>query len=201
MPFDQTMPFPLRSVCVYCGSSSHIDDDSKHAAADVGAALGSRKIRVIYGGGCSGLMGPLADATLKAGGEVTGIITKFIRDRERQHTGLTELVVVDDMHVRKHMMFDKAEAFVVLPGGFGTLDETFEVLTWKQIGLHNKPILIFNHQHFWSPMLDLLRHMISRGFAPPEDTGLYKVVRNIDEMLEALAAPITPAIDPSTKWY
>lgn len=200
MPLDQTLALP-RSVCVYCGSSSHVDDDSKHLAHDVGEALGKRKVRVIYGGGRGGLMGPLADATLAAGGEVVGIIPEFIRSREIQHNGLTELHVVDSMHKRKSLMVEKADAFVVLPGGFGTLDEAFEILTWKQLGLHNKPIVIFDYHHFWSPLLDLLDHMMMRGFATPENAEMYTVVTSVEAMLEALAAPVGHVMDPSTKWF
>ena len=195
------MLFPLRSVCVYCGSSSHAEDDAKHVAHDVGTALGQRKIRVIYGGGRGGLMGPLADSALAAGGEVVGIIPEFIRSREIQHTGLTELHVVDSMHKRKSMMMERADAFVILPGGFGTMDETFEILTWKQLGLHNKPIVIFNCNKFWTPLLDLLDHMMARGSVPPEDVHMYAVVDTVDAMFEALAAAPGPVIDPATKWF
>jgi uncharacterized protein (TIGR00730 family) len=201
MPLDQTKNFRIQSVCVYCGSSSHVDDDCKKLAREVGAALGSRKIRTVYGGGRGGLMGPLADSALAAGGDVIGIIPDFIRAREIQHNGLTTLHIVDSMHARKRKMVDMSDGFVILPGGFGTLDETFEILTWKQLGLHNKPIVIFSHNHFWTPLLDLLDHMIAHGFSQPECATMYTVVDSIDAMFEALATEQAPAIDPATKWF
>lgn len=192
---------PIKSVCVYCGSSNHIDDDFNVMARHVGTALAEHKLRVIYGGGKRGLMGQMADAALKAGGEVVGIIPEFIRAHEIQHTGLTELHVVDSMHIRKSMMVERADAFVVLPGGFGTMDETFEVLTWKQLNLHTKPIVIFNYKGFWQPLLDLLDHMIARGFSPDENALLFSVVDNVDDLFTALAAPQGPVMDPATKWF
>ncbi len=201
MLHDPVALLSIKSVCVYCGSSSHIDNGAKHLARDVGAALANRNITVVYGGGRGGLMGPLADSALAAGGKVVGIIPEFIRSREIQHTGLTELHVVNSMHTRKSMMVERSDAFVVLPGGFGTMDETFEILTWKQLGLHNKPVVIFNHNHFWSPLLDLLDHMMARGFSPPEMAEMYAVVDNIDDMFKALAAPAGPVLDPATKWF
>lgn len=204
MPFSQDSALPVHSVCVYCGSSSHVDDSYKKIAEDVGAALAEHNLRVIYGGGHVGLMGVLADAALKAGGEVIGIIPEHIRAMEVQHTRLTELVVVDSMHIRKRMMFDRADAFVVLPGGFGTLDETFEVMTWKHIGLHNKPIVIYNHLDFWNPLLTLMNHVMISGFAPQSNadrTRLYRIANNIEELFAALAAPAGPIMDPAMKWF
>ncbi len=192
---------PVRAVCVYCGSSNHIDQSLKKVAHDVGRALGEKKIKIVYGGGRGGLMGPLADSALEEGGEVVGIIPEFIRSREIQHTGLTELQVVDSMHARKSLMVERSDAFIVLPGRLGTMDETFEILTWKQLGLHTKPIILFNHNNFWSHLLDLLDHIVARKFATEDTAQLYTVVEDIDGLFSALAAPAYPAMDPATKWF
>lgn len=194
------LPDTLKTVCVYCGSSSHSDEIFKNTARNVGAFFAERKIRIVYGGGHVGLMGLLADAALDKGGEVIGIIPEHIRAREVQHDHLTELHVVKDMHIRKAMMAERADAFVVLPGGFGTLDETFEILTWRMLGLHNKPILLFNEKGFWDPMIALIDHLIDEGFVPAEDRKLYTVVSSLQEMEAALAAPVGAPIDISNKW-
>jgi len=199
--FDIMKTRSVKSVCVYCGSSGHADDDSKKAACDVGAVLGRNRIRVVYGGGRSGLMGILADSALRAGGEVVGIIPDFIRAHEVQHNGLTHLHIVGSMHERKRMMADEADAFIVLPGGFGTMDETFEILAWKKLGLHNKPIIIYNANSFWAPLFDLFHHMMKLGFESADTNGIYKVAHNVDEMLEELAEPLGQAANPATKWF
>lgn len=190
----------VHSVCVYCGSSGKVDEAYKQIARDVGTALGSHKLRVVYGGGRVGLMGLVADSALAAGSEVVGIIPHHIQSREIQHTDLTELLVVDSMHTRKRMMVERADAFVILPGGLGTLDECFEILTWRQLGLHNKPIVIFNAKDFWTPLLGLLDNVIDQGFAPPGNRGLYSVVKDIDGMFTALGRDAEPSFDPATKW-
>ncbi len=190
----------LQSVCVYCGSSNHVDEIYKQTAEKVGIALAERKLRIIYGGGHVGLMGIIADAALKAGGEVVGIIPEHIRAHEVQHKGLTELHVVDSMHTRKNLMAEKADAFVILPGGFGTLDEAFEVLTWKQLALHNKPIIIYNADGFWTPLLKLIDHMIESGFAPKNNYLIFKTANNLDELFAALSAPLPRSVSPDAKW-
>lgn len=190
----------IHSVCVYCGSSSHVDEKYKQLARDVGKNLAERGIKLVYGGGHVGLMGLLADAGLAAGGHVTGIIPEHIRAHEVQHTGLSELLVVDSMHARKSLMAEKADAFVILPGGFGTLDEAFEILTWKQLALHNKPIIIYNINGFWDPMLVLIEHLIDAGFAPKNNIHIYKVVTTMDELFAALIAPAEKMEDPENKW-
>lgn len=190
----------IKSVCVYCGSSNHADDIFKKAAQAVGSALAHCGYRVIYGGGHVGLMGLVADSALQAGGEVIGIIPEHIKTHEMQHTGLTELIVVDSMHIRKDMMAEKADAFIALPGGFGTLDELFEIMTWKQLGLHTKPIVIYNIHHFWDPVLGLIDHIIDQHFAIPEHRELYTVATNLNELFTALNAPIGHSFDPEKKW-
>ncbi len=146
------------------------------------------------------MMGLLADAALAEGGEVVGIIPELLHAREVQHTHLTQLHVVDSMHARKRMMVEMADAFAVLPGGLGTLDETFEALTWKQIGLHNKPIVIYNPEGFWTPLLALIEHVTANGLVPREDRIFYKVANNLDELMSGLTAPPDPVVDLAAKW-
>lgn len=188
----------INSVCLYCGSANHVPDRFKKTAHDISTALAKRKLRIVYGGGHVGLMGIVADAALAAGAQVIGIIPEHIRLQEVQHTGLSKLHVVPDMHTRKRMMVEHADAFVILPGGLGTLDETFEILTWKKLGLHNKPIIIFNQQGYWDPLLKLIGHMVSEGFALPSDQALFKVVTGLDHLIEALEENNRPSVAPIT---
>ncbi len=176
----------ISSVCVYCGSSNDVPEAFKTTAHDVSTALAKRNMTIVYGGGHVGLMGIVADAGLKAGAKVIGIIPEHIKAKEIQHTGLTELHVVPDMHTRKRMMVERAGAFVILPGGLGTLDETFEILTWKKLKLHDKPIIIFNKDGFWDPLLALIDKTIKDGFSQPSDRLLFKVVTSIEEMFTIL---------------
>ncbi len=158
----------ISSLCVYCGSKMPTDASHKDAARALGQQLGESGITLVYGGGNVGLMGITADATLTAGGQVTGIIPGHLHDIEVSHEDLTELIVVDSMHTRKQKMFELADAFAILPGGLGTLDETFEMLTWKQLKLHDKPIILVDHKGYWQPFLKLVDHMIEQGFVEPE---------------------------------
>ncbi len=190
----------VRAICVYCGSSNRVDERHKDSARRIGREIGERGLQLVYGGGRVGLMGIAADATLAAGGEVIGIIPGHIQELEVEHTGLTELHVVDSMHTRKRLMFDRSDAFVVLPGGLGTLDETFEIITWKQLGLHDKPVIIVDADGYWRPMLDMLEHMIGAGFARPEHRGLFRVVEDVDAVFDALALEPEPVIEPQAKW-
>ncbi|TSD87966.1 TIGR00730 family Rossman fold protein [Mycobacterium sp. KBS0706] len=179
----------LRSLCVYCGSSSRVDERYKTAAANLGALIAARGLQLVYGGGRVGLMGIVADAALGAGAQVVGIIPEHIQALEVEHTGLTELHVVDSMHTRKRMMFDRSDAFVVLPGGLGTLDEAFEMLTWRQLKLHEKPVVFVDIDGFWRPFLRLVDHMVAQGFCRPENRDLFQVVETVEEVFGALAAP------------
>ena len=179
----------LRSLCVYCGSSSRVDERYKTAAANLGALIAARGLQLVYGGGRVGLMGIVADAALGAGAQVVGIIPEHIQALEVEHTGLTELHVVDSMHTRKRMMFDRSDAFVVLPGGLGTLDEAFEMLTWRQLKLHEKPVVFVDIDGFWRPFLRLVDHMVAQGFCRPENRDLFQVVETVEEVFGAIAAP------------
>jgi uncharacterized protein (TIGR00730 family) len=175
----------ISTVCVYCGSSNNVAQSFKTIAHDVATALAERDLMLVYGGGHVGLMGIVADAGLKAGAEVIGIIPEHIRSKEIQHNGLTQLHVVPDMHTRKRMMVERSDAFVILPGGLGTLDETFEIITWKMLKLHSKPIIIFNFQGFWDPLLALIDNIVKEKFLSA-DLILYSVANTVDEMLKLL---------------
>lgn len=190
----------IASVCVYCGSSSRVDDRYKQNAAAIGARLAAEGKQVVYGGGRVGLMGIVADSALKAGGQVIGIIPAHIQSKEIEHHGLTELHIVDSMHTRKRMMAEKSDAFVVLPGGFGTLDEAFEIITWKQLQLHEKPVIIFNDNGFWQPLISLMDHMIEAGFANNKHRSLYTVANTMDDVFRLLAEPQAKPPPPETKW-
>ena len=182
------------SICVYCGSSSLVAQDFKTAAQTLGTELARQGISVVYGGGHVGLMGIVADSTLKAGGKVYGIIPEHIRAQEVQHTGLTELHVVPDMHTRKRMMVERSEAFVILPGGLGTLDEAFEIITWKKLKLHNKPIIILNQNGYWDMMIALIDKTIAEGFSQPPDRSLFTVADSVEDVFALLREPAVPDI-------
>lgn len=179
---------PIRQVCVYCGSSGGVAPQLRQAASDLGRALAGAGLGVVYGGGRVGLMGLLADAALAAGGTVTGLIPASLTSVEVAHPGLTELLVVDSMHARKREMAARADAFAVLPGGLGTLDETFEIITWKQLGLHDKPILILDIAGYWAPLLSLLDHVVACGFAAAATRNLVRVVPTVAALMAALTA-------------
>lgn len=153
-----------KTVCVYCGSSDGAREEYRSAARELGNALVELNYRLVYGGGHVGLMGIIADAVLTAGGEVVGVIPQWLVDREVAHRGLTRLHVVETMHQRKQMMAEMADAFVALPGGYGTLDELCEVLGWAQLGLHRKPIVLLDVADYWQPLFATLDHAVSEGF-------------------------------------
>ncbi|MGC2199636.1 MAG: TIGR00730 family Rossman fold protein [Stellaceae bacterium] len=185
----------IRRLCVYCGSSGEVGEQYRSAASDLGARLAAAGIGVVYGGGRVGLMGLLADAALAAGGKVIGIIPSRLRDAELAHQGATELIVVDTMHERKRLMAEKADAFAILPGGIGTLDEMFEILSWKQLGLHDKPILLADIGGYWSPLRALLEQIVAEGFARPDTRRLLEVVPTVAALMAALALEPPPTRD------
>ena len=153
-----------KTVCVYCGSAAGVREDYRFAARELGSALANARYRLVYGGGHVGLMGVVADAVLAGGGEAIGVIPQWLADREVAHLGLTKLHVVETMHQRKNKMAEMADAFVALPGGYGTLDELCEVLGWAQLGLHKKPIVLFDVADYWQPFFATLDHAVSEGF-------------------------------------
>ena len=161
---EHVFPSPIRSICVYCGSSPGSDPAFSQCAADLGRMMAQAGIGLVYGGGVNGLMGTVARSVLDHGGTVTGIIPEFLIRKEAMMKDAQELIVVDDMHTRKRLMFEKADAFVALPGGIGTLEELVEQMTWVQLDRHVKPVLLANINRFWAPLLDLLAHMRTTQF-------------------------------------
>jgi uncharacterized protein (TIGR00730 family) len=190
----------MRSVCVFCGSSSRIADVHRTAAAELGTLIAGRGLRLVYGGGRVGLMGILADAALTAGGEVVGVIPQFLVDLEVAHTGLTELRIVDSMHTRKQVMAELADAFVALPGGFGTLEEAVEVMTWYQLGLHRKPTVLLSVDGFWEPFRELAERFVREGFAHPDQRASFTLVSRVDAVIDTLAADPGAAVGAALKW-
>jgi uncharacterized protein (TIGR00730 family) len=177
----------IRRLCVYCGSSGAVDARYREAAKELGSRLAAAGIELVYGGGRVGLMGALANAVLSADGAVIGIIPGRLLDAEVAHTGVTELVVVDSMHDRKRLMAEKADAFAILPGGIGTLDEFFEIVSWKQLSMHDKPILLVNIGEYWAPLRTLLDHIVVNGFARPQTRGFVQVVPSVSALMAALS--------------
>lgn len=154
----------IQRVLVYGSASTQIDPRFIEQGREIGRRLAQAGCKVVYGGGSLGMMGAAADGALSAGGHVTGIIPRFMKEAEIMHQGVSDLRVVDDMHTRKRLMFDLCDAIVALPGGFGTVEELFEVITWKQVGRHTKPIIIVNLLNYWQPMLDFVDHMNTHKF-------------------------------------
>src|SRR5215831_7248322 len=191
----------IASVCVYCGSSVGANPRYTEAAQQLGAELAEHGVRLVYGGGRIGLMGHLADAVLARGGQVIGVIPEHLQAREKGHRGVTELRVVASMHERKNLMFQLSDAFVILPGGFGTLDEAFEMLTWRQLHLHDKPILFLNVARYWSPFEKLVDHFIAEGFAPDSSRRLFTVVDAVEDVIPTLLRQPPPAIPDAVQRF
>jgi uncharacterized protein (TIGR00730 family) len=161
---DSKPPRPLARVCVFCGASVGARPEFAHAAAELGREMARRRITLIYGGGRAGLMGAVADAALSEGGQVIGVITRLLQNRELEHKGVTSLHVVETMHERKMMMANLADAFVALPGGLGTLDELFEILAWAQLGIHSKPVGLLNTVGYYDMLASFLDHVERENF-------------------------------------
>ena len=184
----------INALCVYCGSSTGLDPRHAETATALGRLLAREKITLVYGGGRVGLMGLVADATLGAGGKAIGVIPTMLKTVELAHLGLTELIAVDTMHARKHRMFEIADGFAILPGGLGTLDEAFEIITWRQLGLHDKPILLIDNTGYWQPFRALLEQVVAGGFARPDVRQLVTVVKDIAAIPAILAGLPEPAL-------
>ncbi|MCC3160480.1 TIGR00730 family Rossman fold protein [Hymenobacter sp. 15J16-1T3B] len=178
----------MKSIAVYCGSSAGTDERYRQHATQVGETLARLGITLVYGGGNVGLMGAVADATMNAGGQAIGVIPGFLKDKEVAHLGLTSLEVVDNMHQRKLRMAELAEGFIAMPGGFGTLEELFEVLTWGQLGLHRKPVGLLNVAGFYDALITLLDHMTAQGLLRAENRGQLLVADNIGGLLALMQA-------------
>jgi uncharacterized protein (TIGR00730 family) len=180
---------PIRSICVYCGSRPGRDPSHIAAGRELGKAIAESGLRLVYGGGTKGIMGAVANGVLSNGGQVTGIIPEFLVDMEatRHSLGqLDELIITPDMHTRKHRMFERADAFVALPGGIGTLEEIVEIMTWGQLGQHEKPMVFANVNGFWDPMMELIRHMTEAGFVHTAHRVQPLVIDTVAEIIPAI---------------
>lgn len=187
----------LQALCVFCGSQFGDNPVYRGDAAALGSALAHHGAALVYGGGKVGLMGACADGVLQGGGRVVGVIPEFLRDKELAHRGAQEMIVVPDMHTRKRIMFERADAFCILPGGIGTLDEFFEIITWRQLHRHNKPIVILNSDGYWDHLKGLLGTIIARGFAHGGHESLVDFVTHADDvipLIEAELAAPKPAV-------
>jgi uncharacterized protein (TIGR00730 family) len=183
----------IKRLCVYCGSSRGADENYREAAVRLGTLMADGGVELVYGGGRVGLMGLIADAALARNGRVTGIIPSHLHDREVAHPN-ARLVIVASMHERKQRMFDLADAFVTLPGGLGTLDETIEIITWRQLGLHDKPVILVDVAGYWAPLTALIEHTIAHGFAPAGARGYLRIVTHVEDVLPTLAAMPEPQL-------
>jgi uncharacterized protein (TIGR00730 family) len=192
-------PTNFNNVCVYCGSGSGRDPIYAAAAKTVGTHLASAGFGLVYGGGSLGLMGEVARSTLAAGGRVTGIIPQFLVAREQMLQDASELIVVDDMHQRKMLMFQRSQAFVALPGGIGTLEELVEQLTWSQLGQHEKPIVVANIDGFWSPFLSLLQHMRDEAFIRKGLEVRFIVVDRAEDVVPTIVAGLPRPVDAAAE--
>jgi len=177
---------PIKSVCVFCGSNYGLAAIYKEQATLLGKTLAEREIDLVYGGAHVGLMGAVADGALKAGGRVIGVLPRFLEDKELAHTGLSELILVDTMHQRKTTMNERCDAIITLPGGFGTMDELFEMLTWAQLGLHKKPIGVLNVNGYYDTLNLLTENMVAKGFLSAANKESLLISDNIDHLLESI---------------
>jgi len=176
------------SICVFCGARFGAAPGTRELAANLGELLARQRMTLVYGGGGVGLMGVLANSALRAGGKVVGVIPRFLLQREAGHPALTETVVVENMHERKLQMFERCDAIVVLPGGLGTLEEFFEILSWRTLGLHTKPIVIVDLDGYWQPLAGLLRSCVEGGFAERTHLDVVAFIETLDQLLPTLMA-------------
>jgi uncharacterized protein (TIGR00730 family) len=183
----------MKSICVYCGCSDKIGQAYLKAAYQMGGAIAERGLQLWYGAGCTGLMGALANGALESEGEVIGVIPKIFNTPRLAHTGLTRLEVVEDMHERKQRLEEQAEAFIAMPGGYGTFEELFEILTWAQIGLHSKPIGLLNTLGYFDPLITMVENARSQGFIYEEHRALFVHSVQPDDLLDALEKYQSPA--------
>jgi uncharacterized protein (TIGR00730 family) len=187
----------IAALCVFCGSTPGLDERYLDAARALGQLLARRGVSLVYGGARAGLMGAMADAALEDGGRVIGVMPHGLWAREIGHTGLSELLVVDTMHERKAIMAERADAFVALPGGAGTLEELFEVWTWAQLGIHTKPVALLNVDGFWDPLLGMIDHLVDEGFVRPAHRAMLVADDDASRLLARLEAYEAP---PVTRW-
>ena len=176
----------IRSLAVFCGSRVGVNPAYAAAGRVLGDGLGRAGIRLVYGGGRIGIMGVVADACLEAGGKVLGVIPEFLTQLEVAHERVTEMVVTDTMHTRKRRLYEESDAFLIMPGGLGTFDEAFEIITWRQLGLHEKPIILCNVAGSVGPLVAMIEHAIDQGFADPNCRRLFEVIEGVPTVLERL---------------
>ena len=187
----------IKKVCVFCGASPGSDNLYREEAQQFGSILAKNNYELVYGGGSTGMMGFIADACLNAGGKVTGVIPSFLIAKEVGHTGLTEMIEVDSMHTRKQKMADIADAFVALPGGMGTMDELCEIVTWAQLGLHQKPIGILNTADYFTPFIQFLEHMVTQRFLSTDNRKIIVEDKQPEALIEKLLNYNSPKTE---KW-
>ena len=184
----------IRSLCVYCGSARQVRPSHLEAARALGTLAAQAGIDIVYGGGRIGMMGAVAEGAQAAGGRVVAIIPQHLEMLEAGNRGASEYLVVDSMHARKQLMAERSDAFCALPGGLGTLDETFEIITWRQLKLHDKPIIFVNLEGFWDPLLRLVEHQTAEGYLRGGSAGLFQVVERVDQVIEAAVKAPRPAL-------
>jgi len=187
----------MKSITVFCGSSFGSDDVFKEQATLLGQTLAKQNIQLVYGGADVGLMGAVADGALNEGGKVVGVLPYFLQSKEIAHKQLTELILVETMHERKTKMNDLCDGVIVLPGGYGTLEEFFEMITWAQLGLHQKPIAVLNIDGFYNDLIKLVQTMVDKGFLKPINREMLLISNNIDELLEMMKNYQAPTVG---KW-
>ncbi|WP_147803153.1 TIGR00730 family Rossman fold protein [Alkalicoccus halolimnae] len=185
----------MKRLAVYCGSSSGRTSLYEEESKKLGKALAERNIELVYGGGAVGMMGITANAALSDGGRVTGIMPKMLQEREIAHPMLTDLIIVNSMHDRKSMMADMADAFLILPGGAGTMEEFFEVFTWAQLGLHKKSIGILNVDEYYDPLLNMLDHMVREGFLHESYLSMLQIGRDSGKLIDTMQEYEPPSIE------
>lgn len=190
----------IKSVCVYCSASSKAELIYQETAFELGKLLAKTNIQLVYGGGQLGLMGLVADGVTQNGGRAIGFITKELEHIEGSHKNLNELHIVESMHARKLKMSENADAFVILPGGFGTLDELFEILTWRQLDMHDKPLIVANIHGYWDPLKALIHNVVKHQFARPSDENLLVFVSTIEEVMRLLLKFPRPQVDVTSRY-
>lgn len=187
-----------KKVAIFCGANPGYNQAILEEAQRLSTKLANKGWDLVYGGGKVGLMGVIADAFLKAGAEVYGVIPDFLMNKELAHTGATEMIVVPSMHDRKKVLIDMADAVLTLPGGFGTMDELFEALTWSQLNLVQKPILLYNIDGYYSPLIQMIDDMVSKGFLKPNNRNIFRVVSDLPHLFLEMDRPTG---EPEPKWF
>ena len=179
-------PLTIETLCVFCGAQNVVAPHFLEMGTQFGELITQHNYKMVYGGGDCGIMGAVANACMETGGHVTGVFPIHLRNIEREHKGLSETVIVGSMHERKKLMFDLSQAFIILPGGFGTMDEMFEILTWRQLQLHARPVIIVNYKGYWNPLITLMDEIIREKFARAETADFYTVVDTAEEVCGGL---------------